>query len=339
MSASTEQVESSESSGEPAKPHAKPGFSFTLEKYGIIIVWFAVIAFFSFMLPETFPTLATFRLVFGTQTVILIATIGLMLSLAVGEFDLSLGAVVGFSASFVVVLNGVLGIGPVASLLITVLTATAFGALNALIAVYIGVQSIVVTLGSGTLLTGLTLWVTGSKVVTGLNPAIVDFMSSRVFGIPFPFYVALLLTVVAWFVLQHTPIGRQMAFVQSNREVARLAGLRVKWIRAGGLMATSTMAGLAGIVLAGTNGASNPQSGAYYLLPAFAAAFLGSTAIIPGRFNAWGTFFAVYFLVTGVTGLQYLGYAGWPEQVFYGSSLVLAVTASYLVARQRGERR
>lgn len=313
--------------------------SFRLEKYGIIIVWLAVLVFFSLMLPETFPTLATFRLVFGTQTVILIATLGLMLSLAVGEFDLSLGAVVGFSASLVVVLNGVLGLGVAASLFLTVLAALAFGAINAFLSVYVGVQSIIVTLGSGTVLTGFTLFVTGTKVVTGLDQSIVTFMTSRIFGIPFPFYLAMLLTFLAWFLLEHTPIGRRMNFVQSNREVARLAGLKVKRIRAGGLMATSTLAGLAGIVLAGTNGAANPQSGAYYLLPAFAAAFLGSTAIIPGRFNAWGTFVAVYFLVTGVTGLQYLGYAGWPEQIFYGSSLVLAVTASYLVARQRGEKR
>jgi ribose transport system permease protein len=89
------------------------------------------------------------------------------------------------------------------------------------------------------------------------------------------------------------------------------------------------------MVLAGTNGAANPQAGSYYLLPAFAAAFLGSTAIIPGRFNAIGTFVAVYFLVTGITGLQYLGYAGWPEQVFYGGSLVLAVTISHLVGRHQ----
>jgi ribose transport system permease protein len=63
--------------------------------------------------------------------------------------------------------------------------------------------------------------------------------------------------------------------------------------------------------------------------------FLGSTTIIPGRFNALGTFVAVYFLVTGITGLQYMGYAGWPEQVFYGASLVAAVTLSHLVARRR----
>jgi ribose transport system permease protein len=155
------------------------------------------------------------------------------------------------------------------------------------------------------------------------------------FGIPAPFYCGVLFVLITWFVFQHTPLGRRMVFIAENREVARLAGLRVNIIRAGALVASSTLGGLGGIVLAGTNAAANPQAGAYYLLPAFAAAFLGSTTIVPGRFNAWGAFVAVYFLTTGITGLQYLGYAGWPEQVFYGGSLVAAVTLSHLAGHRR----
>lgn len=71
------------------------------------------------------------------------------------------------------------------------------------------------------------------------------------------------------------------------------------------------------------------------LLPAFAAAFLGETAIRPGQFNVWGSFVAVYFLVTGVTGLELLGVSGWVEQVFYGLALVLAVTIVQLISLVR----
>ncbi len=312
------------------------GVSLQFEKYGVVIAWLVIIAFFSILLPTTFPTLGTLRLILGTQTVILITTIGLMLSLAVGEFDLSVGSVVGFSASLMAVLNGVWHWGPLESIVTTLVVALIFGAFNAFLSVYVGVQSIIVTLGSGTLLAGLTLFVTNTKVVTGLSQDIVTFMTTPFLGIPIPFWGGLILTIIAWFVLEHTPLGRRMAFVQSNRDVARLAGLKVMWIRAGGLIATSFFAGIAGLVLVGTNGAANPQSGAYYLLPAFAAAFLGSTAIKPGRFNAFGTFIAVYFLVTGITGLQYLGFAGWPEQVFYGGSLIIAVTISHLIGRRRG---
>lgn len=312
-----------------------PQVTQNLERYGVLLAWVAVAVLFSILLPETFPTWPTVRLIFGTQTVILFATIGLMFSLAVGEFDLSMGSMVGFGGSMMTVLNGTNHWPAWAAVGLTLVVSFLFGCINAFLAVYIGVQSIIITLGTGTLLAGLSLAITGGQVVTGISTSLVDFISTQFLGIPLPFYFAVLLTVAAWFILQQTPLGRRMIFVQENREVARLAGLKVKKIRAGGLIATATIAGFAGMVLAGTNGAANPQAGSYYLLPAFAAAFLGSTAIIPGRFNAIGTFVAVYFLVTGITGLQYLGYAGWPEQVFYGGSLVLAVTISHLVGRHQ----
>jgi ribose transport system permease protein len=307
-----------------------------VEKYGVIVAWVAVIVFFCIMRPDTFAQTATIRLILSTQTVILVAALALMLTLAVGELDLSIGSVVGFGGALMAVLNGVHHIPAVPALLLTMAICFLFGVVNAVLVVYAGVQSIIVTLGSGTFLAGITLAISHSQVVTGISPSVITFMTKpRLFSVPAPFYCALLLTAVVWFVLQHTPLGRRMIFISENREVARLAGLKVNAIRAGALIATATIGGLAGVVLAGSNGAANPQSGSYYLLPAFAAVFLGSTTIIPGRFNAWGTFVAVYFLVTGITGLQYLGYAGWPEQVFYGASLVAAVTLSHLVARRR----
>jgi ribose transport system permease protein len=306
-----------------------------VERYAVLGVWLLIILFFSWR-SETFASLSTVKLILSTQTVILLATLGVLVSLAVQEFDLSVGSVVGFGGCLAAVLDGQSGWAPGPSIVVSVLVCALFGAVNAGLSVFAGVPSIIVTLGTGTLLAGITLGITDSKVVTGISSKTVRFVTDPLlFGIPAPFYCGLLLTLITWFVLQHTPLGRRMIFIAENREVARLAGLRVTAIRAGALVATSTLAGLGGVVLAGTNAAANPQAGSYYLLPAFAAAFLGSTTIVPGRFNAWGAFVAVYFLTTGITGLQYLGYAGWPEQVFYGASLVAAVTLSHLAGHRR----
>jgi ribose transport system permease protein len=86
-------------------------------------------------------------------------------------------------------------------------------------------------------------------------------------------------------------------------------------------------------LLAGTLDSASPDTSAAYLFPVFAAAFLGSTAITPGRFNPWGTFIAVFFLITGITGLELMGYVGWVPQVFYGASLVVAVALSRIIVR------
>jgi ribose transport system permease protein len=132
-------------------------------------------------------------------------------------------------------------------------------------------------------------------------------------------------------VFEYTAIGRRILFVGRGREVARLSGIHVDRVRWGGLMASGFLGALAGVLYAGTQGAADPVSGLSYLLPAFAAAFLGSTSINPGRFNPWGATLAVYFLVTGITGLIFMVVSTFVQDIFYGGALVLAVTLSQLV--------
>ena len=113
-----------------------------------------------------------------------------------------------------------------------------------------------------------------------------------------------------------------------GREVARLVGINVGRVRAGCLIASSTLATVAGIIYVGVLGAADPVSGLNFLLPAFAAAYLGATSIVPGRFNPWGAFIAVYFLSSGITGLSMLGIPLWVTSLFNGGALILAVTLS-----------
>ena len=209
--------------------------------------------------------------------------------------------------------------------------------INALISVRLGVPSIVATLGMSTLLSGLLLGVTGPKIRSGLDASIVDLVRGKQFGLPGSFWFALILTVSVWYVFQHTPLGRYLLFVGKGREVARLSGIRVDAIRFGALVASSCFGAMGGMVLASTSASAQVGVGAGYLLPAFAAAFLGATAIIPGQFNAWGSWVSVYFLLTGITGLSMVGYAGWPEQVFYGGALITAVVLSQLATRSRAK--
>ena len=325
--------------GAPPAPRAARRARFdpfdVLERYGILLVWVVVIVLFSILRPSTFPTTVNFETIFGTQAVLLVMTLGLIVALTAGEFDLSIGATMGFGAVLIAWLN-VNHHWPIGwAVLATVAFGVLFGALNAFIVVGIGVPSLVTTLGTGTLLGGVGFGLTNSVTIGGISPNLVDSASKQVFGLTIAFYVGLAGVVVLWYVLEHTPLGRHLLFVGEGREVARLAGLRVDAIRAGSLVASAAVATFAGVLQAGTVGAADPGGGASYLLPAFAGAFLGQTAIKPGRFNAWGTFVAVYFLVTGITGLELLGYVGWVQDVFYGGSLVVAVALGRLAARRR----
>jgi ribose transport system permease protein len=190
----------------------------------------------------------------------------------------------------------------------------------------------------GTLLQGLALGL-NANAVPNLAQGLVDVMRSTILGVQIAFYVGLALTTITWYVYRYTPLGRYLYFVGAGREVARLAGLRVDAIRAGSLLTSSLAAALAGIMLVGLLGSADPNVGPSFLLPAFAAAFLGATVLQPGRFNPWGTFIAVYFLVTGITGLQLLGLSSWIENVFYGGSLVTAVAVAQILGRREEKSR
>jgi ribose transport system permease protein len=306
-----------------------------LHKYAVVLVLLAMIGIYSALLPGIFFTFSTLRLVTATQAVLMIATLGIVLPFATGEFDLSFGFVLAWASTLLAVLtvNDGWSLGP--ALLVVFLSCVAWGALNAFFIVFIGISSLITTLGSGSVIGGLTLAISNSQVIPANNSVLTTVTTRQLFGLPYPVYVGLLLAALVWILLDHTAAGRYMYFTGEGRQVARLGGLRVDVIRTAALLASSALCGLAGVVNYGRLGSADPGLGSSFLLPGTAAVFLGATVIKPGRFNSWGTVVAVYVLVVGVTGLQLLGGAGWYEDVFNGAALVIAVTFAHLIGRRR----
>jgi ribose transport system permease protein len=305
-----------------------------LGRFGLVLAWFAVAVFFAIVEPDTFLTNGTFSTIFGSQAVLLVLALALLIPLASGEYDLSVSGVMSITLVLVGELNVVQGWPIIAVAAVVLALGAVIGAVNAFFVVAIGVESLVVTLGLGTLLAGAGFGI-NIETTGGISAGLQDVFNTQLFSLPLAFYYGVVLMLVLWYMFRYTPLGRYLYFVGSGRDVARLAGIRVDVLRAGSLVASGLIAAFAGLMLAGTLGAADPNIGQTYLLPAFAAAFLGATAINPGRFNPIGTFIAVYFLVTGITGLQLLGLAGWIGDVFYGASLILAVSFSHLAARRR----
>jgi ribose transport system permease protein len=236
-------------------------------------------------------------------------------------------------------LNGEQGWPLLPAIIVALGCGLAVGMFNGACVVWLGLDSFIVTLGSGTFVAGVVTWISGSRTVTGMSPVLSDWIvNKRLLGVSLVFYYGLALVLILWYVLTYTAVGRRLLFVGRGRSVARLSGLRVGALRFSALAGSGLLAGLAGVLYAGTTGGADPSSGASFLLPAFAAAYLGATAVSPGRFNAWGAFIAVYFLVTGITGLQLLGVDSFVQQLFYGGALVLAVALSQLVRRRAAGR-
>lgn len=327
----------------PASPSSTTGapqasaLAAFVERFALVGAWLLVIVGFGIALPGSFLTWQNFAVMFASQAPAALLALALIVPLTCGDYDLSGGAVVTLAAVILGVLN-VVQQQPIGLALAVALAAGVLvGAVNAFFIVYVRIPSLVVTLGTASLVTGFVQWFSDSSTISGLDPTFVDWIITRqLFGISYAFYVAVLVALLLWYVFEYTPLGRRMLFVGKSREVARLNGIRVDRVRAGALIVSSVLATLAGIVYAGVLGSADPFSGLNFLLPAFAAAFLGATSIKPGRFNAWGTFIAVYFLASGITGLSMFGIPLWVTSAFNGAALIVAVTLSQF-ARGRAE--
>lgn len=308
-----------------------------IERSALVLVWIAVIILFGVLRPEQFLSFSNFAAILGSQAVLVVLVCALIIPLTVGEYDLSIASTLLLSQMLIGVLNTVHDVPLTILIPLCLLVGAFIGFLNGAFIVLFGIASLIVTLGIGTLISGIVLLISKGQTYAGISTALTDaVVGTRLFGVPLGFYYGLLLVIALWYVFEYTSVGRRLLFVGRGREVARLNGLRVDRVRWGAFVASGTIAAAAGIVYAGTTGAADPVSGETYLLPAFAAAFLGTTAIMPGKFNPWGSFVAVYFLVTGVTGLALFGLQAWVQDVFYGGALVAAVTLSQL-ARRREE--
>lgn len=308
-------------------------------KYALIGIWIVMALVFSVWVPNgLYHTSGTFHAIFGSvqATSLVMLALSAISTLAVGEFDLSFGSVMGCSASVISVLGGLHGWSPVLACLAGLTMALFAGLINAVFVVLFDVSSLVVTLGMGTVWVGLAEYITHSNYVAINSPGLRRFTTDSVLSMPLAFYYVIILAVIMAYVMARTPLGRSAVFVGANREVARLAGIRVNRIRFGSYILGAMFAGFAAIVIVGSVGSFDNSTTGTYLLPSLAAVFLGTAVVKPGAFNPIGAVIAIFFLQTGILGLQLLGATSWVQEVFYGGALVVAVAIARIVKARTG---
>jgi ribose transport system permease protein len=309
-----------------------------LGRYFLVIVFFALIALFSALRPESFLTTNNFSGLFVNQIVVVFAAVGLIAPLIVGELDLSVGYVVGFGQALVVALMTLLNFSVIPSIVITLVACLALGLINGVLVVYFEINSLIATLAIGNILYGIVLWFTGGTILFQNVPAsFLAISGETLLGIPLPIWYGAGLVVIVEVVLQFLPIGRRMYAIGGNRRAALLTGIPVPQLILGAFGVSALLCGLGGVIIASRLGSAQPELGPSFLMPAFASAFLGATTIRPGRYNALGTAVAVYTVAVIVAGLQQLGVPFWAENIVYGAALAGGVGLSRRLTRLREE--
>ncbi len=309
--------------------------SSVLSRFGLLLVFAAVVALFTTLNPASFLTLGNAQLIALTQAIIGFIALAVMLPMVVGQFDLSAGFQFGFAQGLCAVLVLRMGWHPALAMGVVLLAGALIGLVNGLFITRLKLASFTTTLGVGIVVLGMTQFVTNDEVVSGsVAPWFVALGRSQVVGLPLPFVYLVGAGGILLFFLEYTIWGRRCYATGSNSSAALLAGIDTNATIVQAMVIGGLLSAVAGCISVMNLGSSSPTIGLGELLPAFAGAFLGATAFYPGRYNVAGTIVAVYLVGVGIIGLQQLGAASYVEQLFNGGALLIAIVVSSLATRR-----
>lgn len=212
-----------------------------------------------------------------------------------GELDLSVAATIAFTSVSAAWLMQH-GVNPVLAIAAALALGVTVGVINALIVVVARVNSFIVTLGTLSVVQGLTLMVTRGLPISVPNVLAYIGSGTRLAGIPFPVVVFLVLTLAAQAVLVLSVFGRRVLAVGDNEEAARLAGIPVAGTKITVFAIAGALAAVAGLLRAASLGTSESSAGASDLLPIIAAVVVGGASLLGGRGSMIGVFLGAVLL-------------------------------------------
>ena len=318
----------------PDAPARRSPLPLLLAKYGTIIGLLAMIGVFSLLAPRAFPTVTNGINVLNQASLALIIAGGLTVAVIVGELDLSIGFAASFEGVLVTGLMVDQGLAPAVAIPIVLACGALIGFVNGFIVTKVGVNSVIATLGTGTIIVGLNFaYSSGAPIAAGVPDSFLDIALGRVLGIPHDVLIMAVVIGLLWLLVERTSIGQSIQAVGGNPVAARFSGIRVDRIKIMGFVVAGVCAAVTGILLASSLGSGTTSAADSYLLTAFAAVFLGSATLRDGEFHVIGTLFGGLIIAIGFNGLAIFGAPTFYQYVFQGAILILAVGLSSLGRR------
>lgn len=306
----------------------------TLLSGGTVLALIALIAFFFAMRPDVFLTFTNVRNILYQVAILAIIAGAQTIVMVVGDFDLSVAATSALAGAVAasLMLNGV----PVApAILLALVVGLLIGLINGVLVAYLNLSAFVATLATLTSVTGLAFLVTDGTTLFNLPAEFNALGQGRFLEIPLPVFIAVGISVILWFVLKYTTVGRRWYATGGNVEVSRLSGINVKRARLLAFTVAGLVSAIGGILLAARLGSASAVQGEDNLLFSVAAVFLGMTIVRSGAANLVGTMVGVAIIGVMSNGLNILGVNAYVQQVVTGLIIIAAVTLSSFKHRER----
>ncbi|MHB8278961.1 MAG: ABC transporter permease [Candidatus Humimicrobiaceae bacterium] len=290
--------------------------------FGVLLL---LIAVFSFLAPNFFK-LNNFMNLGMYSATMAISAAGMTFVIITGGIDISVGAIMSVSgtfAAYLLLITGNVALAVIGALCIGAL----IGFINGLLVTKLQVNSIIVTIGTMSILKGAVYLISGGRMVQYKNVAAFDYFGPARIGkvIPMALVIMIIIYVIGGFVLSRLKFGRHVFATGGNKQNSLLAGIKVNKITILVFIISGFTAALSGIVLTSLLGAGMPQIGLGTEIDVIAATILGGAAIAGGRGNLFGTIIGVLIIEVVGNALTQIGLITFWQDIFKGVILILAV--------------
>ncbi len=306
------------------------------EEIGVIVALLVMIVVIGVARPR-FLNPINLLTILGNTTFEGMLSLGMVFLLAIREIDLSVGRMFNFSA-VVAALMMVAGFNPWLAALAGVGFGAVLGLVNGVLAIGLGLPSIIVTLGTYSMFEGLSLVANQGRAVfpADQSSSFFAFASMKIFRVvPVVGILFVALAIVLHIVLHRTRFGYRVQAVGSNPEAARFAGIPIALVRVQTLVLMGAICGLSGATYVGFRGAIDPQEGADFALIVIAAVIIGGTPLSGGWGTVIGAVVGMLIIQVISSGIIFFGIDATWSTFVTGAVIVLAVALDQIVKRQR----
>ncbi len=295
-----------------------------LKNNGVLIVFLFICLGLSFLSPYFFTANNVLN-IFRQTSIYGVIAVGMTFVILTGGIDLSVGSVLALSGMICAGLMKNNGMSPFLSAVIAILVGGGIGLLNGLLITFGKIAPFVVTLGMITIARGLTLIYSGGYPVSGFSAGFREIGGGYVLGIPIPALIFVVTVIIAWYILNHTRLGRYTYAIGGNEETVKLSGVNVKFYKTMVYVIVGVASGLSALILTSRLNSAEAIAGQGYELDVIAAVVIGGTSLSGGRGSIIGTLIGALLIGVINNGMNLLGISPYFQQVVKGALIIGAV--------------
>jgi ribose transport system permease protein len=294
-----------------------------LKEYAI--VWVTLLLFVFLATTTTnFLSVANFRNVLDQQSTVLIVAALATLTIIAGGFDVSLSAIYILSPLVALRVENATG-SVLLAIAAGIATGIAAGTINATAVTVFKINSFIATLATSFAFFGLAYYVSSKSILRPSSLGYRHWVSTRIFGLTSATWMAAIVVVLAWFLLDRTRFGRYVFASGGNPEAGRLAGVRVSAVLAVTFALGGAAAGFAGTIVSAQTLSAQATDDFSFIFAVIAAIVVGGTSIAGGEGAVWRTVVGVFFIAMLINGFNLNGVDPVYQRIIEGVVILLAV--------------